>query len=117
MVAHSTAYAAPSLAQPAGIPRQSAARRALIAARWSAINRLIRARAEHRAASEALDALFTPQPRASAAQLAEPILSPHERARVHLDVAICRDGEDWRIGRASPCRWLSVPSTLSPFSP
>ena len=51
---------------------------------------------------------FTPAPRASVvgAREAEPLLSPAERARLAVDVAIARDGMEWQIGRAEPCRWL-----------
>lgn len=38
----------------------------------------------------------------------DPVLSPAERARLRLDVALARDHDEWAIGRAAPCGWLLV---------
>lgn len=52
---------------------------------------------------------FAPVARQSLAQIeAQPLLSPQERARVRLEVALARDNDEWQIGRAAPCRWLAV---------
>lgn len=52
---------------------------------------------------------FAPVARQSLAQIeACPLLSEAEKRAVRLEVAIARDADEWALGRASPCYWLTV---------
>lgn len=80
-------------------PLPSAARRSLIASRCRALG------LGRRSSFNAESRSFAPSPRYNPD---EPLLSPGERARVHLEVEVARDMELWDIGRATPCMWLEI---------